>query len=403
MLRVGNYWHMLPEYAQAKKSIWDAVNPNTGKRRIDEAFPMAIRKRTNTQTMFIEFINGSTWQLVGSDTYNSLVGSPPVGITASEWALADPAAWAYLRPILRENNGWALFISTFRGRNHFWRMLEEAKNDKDWFSQILTADQTGVFSGESLEKERAELIREYGDDDGDSLFRQEYLCDPDAAIVGAYFAKQISQSRSSGRVTTVAYNDNLNVYSAWDLGMSDSTAIWTFQVSSSEVRVIEYYEASGNTLEHYVRYLNSKPWKYADNFLPHDVSITDISSMGGYSRKETLERLGLRISVVPRVSDKSEAIHAIRSILPRCVFDEVGCKDGLDCLAQYRRVWNEERKVFHDRPFHDWTSHAVDAFDGLARSVEYALSSENKRVKVSPSANYKTRYKSKRFISAMGA
>jgi phage terminase large subunit len=211
MQRVGNYWHMLPEYAQARKSVWEAVNPHTGKRRIDEAFPDAICETKRGTDMFIRFKNGSTWQLVGSDRFDSLVGSPPIGVTASEWALADPSAWAYLRPILRENGGWAVFISTPRGKNHFHRMFEGAKDDDGWFTQKLSAYDTGAISKEALDKERIEYQREYGVEDGDALFAQEYQCDWDAAIVGSYYGRMMRNAEEEKRIGLGAYRMGLGV------------------------------------------------------------------------------------------------------------------------------------------------------------------------------------------------
>lgn len=366
MQRVGNYWHMLPEYAQARKSVWDAVNPHTGCKRIDEAFPLAIRRRTRAQDMFIEFVNGATWQLVGSDTYNSLVGSPPVGVTASEWALADPAAWAYLRPILRENGGWAVFITTPRGRNHVHRMFEGAKDDSDWFVQRLSARDTGMLTPEELEKERQEYVREYGADDGDNLFAQEYLCDFDAAIIGAYYSKLIRAAEADKRLTRVPYEPLALVHTAWDLGLSDSTAVWFFQIVGKEIRIIDYMENSGQPLDWYVGELHKKPYRYGDDYLPHDAKARELQT--GRSRQETLEALGRRVQIVPNMT-VADGINAVRTVLPRCWFDKEKCERGLDALSQYRREWDNERKVYHDRPFHDWTSHGSDAFRYLALSV----------------------------------
>ena len=180
-LRVGGYWHMLPMANQARKAIWDAVNPRTGRRRIDDAFPSEIRDSTREQDMFIRFKNGSTWQVVGSDNYNALVGSPPVGVVFSEYALADPAAWAFLRPILAENGGWAIFISTPRGRNHFARLVDFARGDARWFGQVLTVEDSGSISLEVINSERRELRAERGEKEAKSIIAQEYYCDFDAA------------------------------------------------------------------------------------------------------------------------------------------------------------------------------------------------------------------------------
>lgn len=194
MEAVGNYWHMLPEAAQARKAIWDAVNPHTGRKRIDEAFPMELRRTTRQQEMMIEFVNGSTWQLVGSDNFNSLVGSTPRGVVFSEWAIANPSAWAFVRPILLENGGWALFNYTPRGNNHGRTIYDAAVDDPKWFAEILPADKTEVFQDEQLKDEEQEYIREYGRELGRALFRQEYFCSFDAAVLGSYYALEMSEA-----------------------------------------------------------------------------------------------------------------------------------------------------------------------------------------------------------------
>jgi hypothetical protein len=185
--RIGNYWHMLPEYSQARKAIWEAVNPHTGKKRIDEAFPKELRKRTNNQEMFIEFKCGSTWQVVGSDSYDSLVGTTPIGVVFSEWALADPNAWAYLSPILEENGGWAAFITTSRGDNHAKSMHEMLRKSDGGLAEILTPEDTGVFTKAQLARILDELIELYGESEGTIKFQQEYLC----MWVNAYRGKRV--------------------------------------------------------------------------------------------------------------------------------------------------------------------------------------------------------------------
>lgn len=373
--RTGNYWHMLPEYAQARKSVWEAVNPHTGMRRIDEAFPSAMRKSTRDTDMRIEFLNGSSWQLVGSDRFDSLVGSPPIGVTASEWALADPKAWAYLRPILRENGGWAVFITTPRGRNHVYKMYQAWKDDPECLVQLLSAKDTKVMTDAQLAAEKLEYQKLYGYEDGEALFRQEYLCDFEAAIVGAYFARQISEAKDEGRITAVPYDASALVHTSWDLGMSDSTAIWFYQLQGGKIRVIDYLAENSKQLGWYAQELMKKPYAYAQHNLPHDANIVDMSGTGGLSRVEVLRSmLGNNVVIVPRVEHKADAVAAIRSVLPRCEFDEKKCELGIDALAQYRRKWDDERKIYLDRPLHDWTSHGVDAFDGMARTINIASS-----------------------------
>lgn len=365
--QIGNYWHMLPEAAQARKAIWDAVNPHTGKKRIDEAFPLELRRTTRQQEMMIEFVNGSTWQLVGSDNFNSLVGSTPRGVVFSEWALADPRAWAFVRPILLENGGWALFNYTPRGNNHGRTIFEAARDDDSWFAQLLPADQTGVFTNEQLRSEEQEYIREYGGDLGRSLFRQEYFCSFDAAVLGAYYALEMGEADAEGRIAGVPYEKGHLVHTAWDLGYSDHTSIWFFQMVGREIRMIDFYTSSGVGLDHYAGVLQSKGYRYGTHLLPHDVEVKDLGT--GRSRRETLASLGLNnIKVVPN-QRINEGINAVRSILSRCWWDKTKCAHGVSALREYRSAWDEKLKTLKPAPLHDWASHPADAFRYLAMGL----------------------------------
>ena len=367
MQRVGTYWHMLPEAAQARKAIWNAVNPHTGKRRVDEAFPPEIRASTQEHEMFIRFANGSTWQVVGSDNYNSLVGSPPIGVVFSEWALADPASWAYLRPIFRENGGWALFIYTPRGRNHGATFFDNAKAlPAEWFAERLTARQTPVFTEADLAAELRDYKADYGEQDGESRFNQEYLCDFNAAVVGSYYGSLMNDLETKGRIREVRHEPALSVHTAWDLGIGDSTAIWFCQLAGQEVRLIDYYEASGVGLDHYAAMLRSRSYNYGDHILPHDADISELGT--GRTRVQTLGGMGISGRVLTR-SSPDDGINAARLLLPKCWFDADKCKRGIEALRQYRREYDDELKAFKKRPLHDWTSHAADAFRYLAMGL----------------------------------
>jgi len=360
MQRPGNYWHMLPLYGQARKAIWEAVNPRTGKRRIDEAFPEAIRETTRTQDMMIKFKNGSTWQLVGSDNYNSLVGSPPVGLTFSEYAIADPRAWNFLRPILAENGGWALFITTPRGKNHAYEMYRYGLEDKDWFTTLITADESGVFSKELLAQERRELHAQYGPDEGEAIFRQEYYCSFDGAIIGGYYTALMDMVDSDERLTRVPYDASIPVITAWDLGVGDSTAIWFFQTVGNEVRVIDYYEATGEGMQYYAKILNQKPYSYSHHIMPHDIRVRELGT--GKSRYEIAQSLGIKPITIARSLPVDDGINAVRALLPRCYFDKKKCAQGIDSLRSYHKEYDDKRREFKNKPYHDWTSHACDAF-----------------------------------------
>ena len=200
-LRVAGYIYMLPEQNQARKAVWTAINPHTGKKRIDEAFPKELRKRTLDNEMLIEFINGSTWQVCGSDNFDSLVGGAWAGIVYSEWPLSNPNARAYLRPIIAENKGWQIFNGTPRGRNHALTTLQAARKDPQAFAQVLDATKTGIFTPEQLKAELASYVAEFGQEYGSAKFEQEYMCSFDSANLGAILARQIGQADKDGRIS----------------------------------------------------------------------------------------------------------------------------------------------------------------------------------------------------------
>lgn len=368
--RVATYWHMLPEAAQARKAIWEAVNPHTGKRRIDEAFPAEIRESTNATEMFIRFKSGSTWQVVGSDNFNSLVGSPPAGIVYSEWALANPAARAYLRPILRENGGWQMFITTPRGANHAKQTYESGLKTKGVFAQRLTVQDTGAMTAAQQAEELAAYIADFGKDQGEALYLQEYMCDFDAAVLGAYYGAEMRLAETDGRIREVPYDKAAPVYTAWDIGFSDDTAIWFYQVVRGEIHVIDYYAANGYGVDHYADVLDNKGYEYAKLgtkpflWLPHDAAAKTFAAQGKSTQEQFMAR-GYNSRIVPMLSVQ-DGIQAARMMLPMTYFDKEKCHEGVEALKLYRREWDDDKKVFRDKPLHDWTSHPADAFREMA-------------------------------------
>lgn len=359
--RIGNYWHMLPEASQARKAIWDAINPHTGRRRIDEAFPLELREATRANEMLIKLKCGSTWQVVGSDNYNSLIGSPPIGIVFSEYSVADPSSWAYLRPILRENGGWALFIYTSRGRNHGATLYYGAKDDPKWFAQLLTVDQTQVLTPEELAEELSEYKREYGEEAGQAFFDQEYYCSFDSAILGAVYGAVIRRLEKKGAITDVSYDPKLPVHTAWDLGFDDNTAIWFWQITLGEIRLIDYYENNGQGIAHYCDVLAQRGYTYGKHYVPHDAAH-ELMAAGGRSIVHQAHELGVKMMVVASTGQQN-SIEAARKTLERCWFDEKKCARGLDGLRAYHYPWNETNRTFDSKPKHDWSSHPVDALE----------------------------------------
>lgn len=377
-LRVGVYWHMLPEASQARKAIWDAVNPHTGKRRIDEAFPLELRAVTRENEMFIRFVNGSTWQVIGSDNFNSLVGSPPVGLVASEWALSKPQAWAYLRPILAENGGWALFITTPRGKNHAYRMLQGMRGAEGWYTEVLSALKTDVFTPQQLLREQSELIAEHGEAIGRAMYRQEYMCEFDAPVIGAVYPEELQAARDEGRILRVPHDPKLPVSTYWDLGYGDTNCIWFAQRLRGEVRVIDYLEGNKKGLDHYAREIGQRKYNYAEHWLPHDGASGDVRS--GKSAVDVLKPLVPgKVKVTPRLSVE-QGVKLVRALLPRCVFDEMKTADGFDGLVNYRRDVNKQTAEERAEFVHDWASHPADAF----RTMAVAMDEEKRPAEASP-------------------
>lgn len=382
--RVANYVHMLPIYAQARKAIWDAVNPATGKKRIDEAFPQELRAWTREHEMSIGFRNGSTWQLAGSDAYNSLVGTSYAGMVFSEYALSNPSAWGYFSPILMANGGWAVFISTPRGRNHLWDMLQLARHEQDWFAEVLTNDDTHVFTDDQMRQELFRLQRLHGDEYGEAIWRQEYFCSFDAAVPGAIWADCIVKAEAEGRILDFEVPRGAEVHTAWDLGRTDDTAIWFWTMAGArQLDVFEFHASNLKNIPFYVDLLREirdrYGIRYGTHWLPHDARPRTLAAGGKsilqqFTDAAKLDRDLGRFAIGKRL-DRQEGIQAARATFPLVRLHRTTCEKGIEALRHYHREWDEELQMFKDSPFHDWSSHPSDAWRGLALSWRYSAPS----------------------------
>jgi len=373
--RVANYGHVLPEFNQGRRAIWGAVNPHSGRRRIDEAFPDELCESKNDTTMTVKFVNGSTWAVLGSDTFDtSLVGASYAGLTFSEYALSNPSVWAYTRPMLEENNGWAVFITTPRGRNHAFEMFKYASKAPSWFCELLTAKDTGMLSDATLAETLEEMQQLYGADQGTASYRQELFCDWTASVLGSFYAIETAGVRADGRIAPIEALPGREVHRAWDLGIGDDTSIWHFQVAGSQLYILHHTAASGMSLERWIDRLKDVDrqhnWKPGNDYVPHDADIREFTS--GRTRVETMQAMGLRPVLVPRHS-LEDGINAVRRTLPLCVFHPRCEEGGFSALEQYRREWNDDTKAFSNKPLHDWSSHPADAFRYLSMSWQKAL------------------------------
>jgi hypothetical protein len=213
---------------------------------------------------------------------------------------------------------------------------------------------------------------------GDDKYSQEFECSFSAPVTGSYYGELINDLESRSRICPIPYESLAVTFCGWDLGMSDSTAIWVAQIASKEVRIIDYVENHGVGLDWYVEWLRDKGYEHATQILPHDVQVRELGT--GKSRKEMLEEAGLEITVAPRLS-VADGIQAVRQLLPRCWFN-TDAKQGIDALRNYRREYDEKRAVFYDRPLHDWSSHAADAFRYLAIGLNEGSSSWDKPLNI---------------------
>lgn len=376
--RVGVYWHVLPTYKQARNIVWNGFTKE-GKAFLDY-IPEELIASKNATEMRVTLKNKSIYQLVGADNINLLVGTNPIGVIMSEWSLHDPRAWDYLRPILAENGGWALFIYTMRGKNHGYTFGQNAKKlqaegNKKWFYEKLVAgsqgtkrhDGTPVISDEMIQAERESGMPE-------ELILQEFYCSADAPLVGAYYSVQMRWLENQKSTTLVdaqgipisdrfgkhiTWDPKLPVDTWWDLGYDDSTTIWFAQHYGTEVRLIDYYENNGESLAHYIKYLNSLPYTYGTHLAPHDISVHEYST--GITRIQAAAQLGLKFRPVPKHMVE-DGIESVRSMLPRCWFNTEKCERGIAALREYQKEYNEDLKVFRSQPLHNWASHGADAF-----------------------------------------
>lgn len=351
--RVGTYWHCFPEYAQARKAIWNGINGHTGRRRIDEAFPPEIRKRINDNDMFIETVWGSTWQLLGSDRYDATVGSGPVGIAYSEWALCNPAAWAYHKPMIEESGGTAAFITTPRGNNHAKTMYERAKGNDHWFAELSSVIDTGALTEAQLVESLSEYQDLYGIDLGRAMFEQEYYCSFSGAMIGAYWGAEMAKAEREGRIGIVPIDENYPVNTAWDLGKAVNNPIWCFQVIGGRLRIVDFYRPESDDLLDWIKWLDDKGY-HGDDYVPDDVM--DFIWGAKHTRWDLLKQAKRKPKLVKRIA-VADGIHAGREAIKVAEFDAQRCELGIEGLKNYRREWDDELKTFRENPVKDWAEH----------------------------------------------
>lgn len=337
------YAYIAPTYSQAKRVAFDYLIK----------FTQPLSPVANISELRVDFY-GRRISLYGADNPDSLRGIYLDGVVLDEVGDMNPKVWnEVLRPALADRLGWALFIGTPKGANHFKDFRDRAEKEPEWALLEFKASETKIIP----ESELAAAHREMGDD----KYSQEFECSFNAAIEGSYYGALINNLPLE-RFGQFAKDDLCRTYTAWDLGVGDSTAIWVCQVAGQERRLIDFVENHGQGLDWYVNWIKNNGYATAEHILPHDVEVRELGT--GKSRKESLQDLGLNITVCPRLA-VDDGIQAVRRMLPNCWFHPK-TKQGLDALRNYRREYDEKRQVFYDKPLHDWSSHASDAFRYLA-------------------------------------
>lgn len=347
----GRYAYLAPYYAQAKSIAFDYLMK----------FSEPVRANHNVSELWVELINGSRIRLFGADNADSLRGLYLDGVVLDEFADMKPSIWgAVLRPLLSDRRGWATFIGTPKGHNQFWEIYNNATKDSSWYVKTLRASQTGLIPQDELDDAKKMQTQDQ--------YLAEWECDFESAIIGAFYGKEMRQLTDQGRITDIAYDPMFPVHTAWDLGYSDDTAIWWFQVVHGEIRMLDYHSSNGQPVAFYAGIIQSREaergYVYGTHYLPHDARAKTLAS-----NRSIIEQLSDKIAlksmkIVPMLS-LQDGIQATRLALTRSWFDHK-CEDGIECLRQYQREYDEDKKVFRDKPRHDWTSHGADAFRMLS-------------------------------------
>lgn len=370
---LGKY--VYPTSVMGRDNMWDGIDSNGFK--YTDHIPRELRAdQANETRMQIQIKNGtntpSIFQVCGANNPDSLRGGNPKIFVLSEWAEHDPNTWNVIEPILRENDGIAIFNTTPKGNNHARALLEFAKNNPLWYVQTLTYKDTKIFTEDQYKQIVDDTVKRFEQEgrsaeEAIAYCEQEYMCSFDSPVIGSYYGAAIRKAEDEGRIRLVPYDQSLPVNTFWDLGMDDSTTIWFHQMAGGEHRFIDYYENNGEGLPHYAQKLQEKNYIYGRHYAPHDIAVRELGS--GKSRLEIAKSLGIRFEIAPNLGI-DDGINAGRTIFNQCYFDKDKCSRGLACLKNYKKDWDPKNQVFRSTAKHDWSSHGADGFRIFAVSYK---------------------------------
>jgi hypothetical protein len=355
----AQYAYIAPFRSQAKSVAWDYL----------KFYAQPVSKSTNESDLTVELVNGAKIRLFGSDNADAMRGLGFNGVYLDEYGDFKPSVWGnVIRPTLSDRLGWAVFGGTPKGKNQFHDIYRVSQATPDWFLLRLPATASKILPASELRAAKDQLSQDQYD--------QEYECSFEAAILGAFYGTEMRQVDTEGRVRDLKFDPDAPVFTAWDLGYRDDTAIWWYQVVRGEIHVMDYYAVSGASIEEIANVVNSKGYRYTKHYLPHDARAKTLASGGKSILEQLASHLGGigKLAIVPEIGVQ-DGIQAVRMILPKCYFDPI-CDEGLEALRQYQREYDEDKKTFRQTPRHDWCSHPADAFRMLAVAYRQDKSNE---------------------------
>jgi phage terminase large subunit len=333
-----------PYRNQAKDIAWAYLN------RFSDTIKNVERNESELKVTF----DTRTIRVYGADNPDALRGMYYDYVVLDEYAFMKPHVYEeIIRPALADRRGKATFISTPYGHNHFYDLWLATQDNPEWFRMMLRASQSGLIHPDELAQLKTEMTPE--------RYKQEFECDFEAPIVGAYYGNTIAKLIDEGRINTDPHDSKLKVVTSFDVGWDDQTAIWWMQWRGHEIHFIDYYEARQHSFDHYASVLQAKAMKhgyiYDKHIGPHDMMKHDLGT--GKTLWETAKQLGIKFTIAPNIA-VMDGINNVRMVLPKCRFHSKNCHEGLEMLKMYRASEKEDLGVL-GKPLHDFTSHAADA------------------------------------------
>lgn len=349
-LPMPRYSYIAPLYKQAKDVAWNYLKYYSA--------PVADKVMESELSVLLK--NGATVRLYGADNPDALRGVYHDGVILDEYGDMHPRLFGEIvAPALADRKGWAAFIGTPKGPNHFHKLWVDAQGNEHWYSRMFKASETGIIDAAELE-----LMRTMPGSDEDT-FEQEFNCSFSAAIRGSYYGKLLNQLSHEG---SYPHDPDKQVFCFYDIGYSDDTSIWFVQVNGDEFAVIDFFTVSGYSVDDVIGHLRSKPYAYGTHYLPHDARNKSFQT--GKSTRELMMAAGMRTQLVPNLSVQ-DGIQAVRKTLPKVYFntDNPDVRVGLNALRVYQREWDDRVQRFRETPKHDWASNPADAFRMFALAM----------------------------------